>query len=339
VPLATTIFEGEVVRIEDLSPTFRRITLGGPGMADYGFSHHPLDQRFKLIIPPGGGDPVFDAASFIEENAEGDFGWYKAWLQIDEDLRGTMRTYTVRDWRDAERELVVDMVLHTDEDGHSGPAAQWAMDARVGSKLHLVGPSRHAPDGRGAIAFEPGGARELLIAGDETAVPAIASILEHLADVDDQRADGGVRGRALLEVPTADDVLDVRAPKGMEVVFLPREGKDVGALLRPAVEDAVRADPVVAEETAQRSAAHAAEVELEDVDIETGILWDVPVALTTSAHGSTSEIEQGDRPFYAWIAGESAIIKGLRRYLVREVGVDRKQVAFMGYWRIGKAEG
>ncbi|HEX6474009.1 MAG TPA: SIP domain-containing protein, partial [Candidatus Limnocylindria bacterium] len=44
------------------------------------------------------------------------------------------------------------------------------------------------------------------------------------------------------------------------------------------------------------------------------------------------------RPFYAWIAGEAAVIRELRRYLVRDVGIDRKQVAFMGYWRRGKAE-
>ncbi|WP_162149045.1 SIP domain-containing protein, partial [Arthrobacter sp. H41] len=29
---------------------------------------------------------------------------------------------------------------------------------------------------------------------------------------------------------------------------------------------------------------------------------------------------------------------GLRRYLVRDVGIDRKQVAFMGYWRQGRSE-
>jgi iron complex transport system ATP-binding protein len=60
------------------------------------------------------------------------------------------------------------------------------------------------------------------------------------------------------------------------------------------------------------------------VDIDQVILWE-----TTA--GST-------RPFYAWMAGEAAVIRGLRRYLVRDVGVDRKQVAFMGYWRAGKAE-
>jgi NADPH-dependent ferric siderophore reductase len=43
-------------------------------------------------------------------------------------------------------------------------------------------------------------------------------------------------------------------------------------------------------------------------------------------------------PFYAWIAGEAGVVKDLRRYLVRDVGIDRKQVAFMGYWRKGKAE-
>ena len=41
---------------------------------------------------------------------------------------------------------------------------------------------------------------------------------------------------------------------------------------------------------------------------------------------------------YAWIAGEAGCVKELRRHLVRGVGIDRKQVAFMGYWRHGKAE-
>ena len=46
----------------------------------------------------------------------------------------------------------------------------------------------------------------------------------------------------------------------------------------------------------------------------------------------------GAMPFYAWIAGEAGVVKEMRRYLVRDVGIDRKQVAFMGYWRQGKAE-
>ncbi|XNN89399.1 SIP domain-containing protein [Curtobacterium flaccumfaciens] len=55
------------------------------------------------------------------------------------------------------------------------------------------------------------------------------------------------------------------------------------------------------------------------------MLWDVPAPVD-------------ERPVYAWIAGEAGCVKELRRHLVRGVGIDRKQVAFMGYWRHGKAE-
>ena len=54
-------------------------------------------------------------------------------------------------------------------------------------------------------------------------------------------------------------------------------------------------------------------------------LWDVPEDARPSG-------------LYAWLAGESTIITGLRRYLVRERGVDRRGVAFMGYWKAGRPE-
>jgi NADPH-dependent ferric siderophore reductase len=60
-------------------------------------------------------------------------------------------------------------------------------------------------------------------------------------------------------------------------------------------------------------------------DIDSGILWEVP--------GRPA----GDG-FYAWLAGEAGVIKTLRRLLVSEIGIDRRQVAFMGYWRAGRAE-
>jgi NADPH-dependent ferric siderophore reductase len=251
-----------------------------------------------------------------------------------------MRTYTVKRWRDAERELVVDMVLHIDEGGHSGPAAQWAIDAVPGSRLHLIGPRRGMSEGsRGAIEFERGNARELLLAGDETAVPAILNILDHLADLDEEGVP--VRGRALLEVPCVDDELAVRAPDGVEVHWLPREGAEVGTLLEPAVHEAVAADAALLAEVRDARASDSsddAREELPDVDVDQVILWEVPHVLTAAAHGSGTEVAEEDRPFYAWIAGEAGVIKRLRRYLVREVGVDRRQVAFMGYWRQGRAE-
>ncbi|MYR43155.1 siderophore-interacting protein [Streptomyces sp. SID5910] len=41
---------------------------------------------------------------------------------------------------------------------------------------------------------------------------------------------------------------------------------------------------------------------------------------------------------YVWIAGESGRVKELRRHFVRERGVDRRRVTFVGYWRQGLTE-
>ncbi|WP_106125309.1 siderophore-interacting protein [Pseudosporangium ferrugineum] len=42
-------------------------------------------------------------------------------------------------------------------------------------------------------------------------------------------------------------------------------------------------------------------------------------------------------PFYAWAAGESALATGVRRHLVGDRGVPRSDVAFLGYWKHGRA--
>ncbi|MCW2576010.1 MAG: sidE [Modestobacter sp.] len=72
-------------------------------------------------------------------------------------------------------------------------------------------------------------------------------------------------------------------------------------------------------------AASAAGQDPEDVDLDGGILWEVP--------------EAGVDGCYAWLAGEAGMVKKLRRRLVRDLGVPRTVVAFMGYWRLGAAEG
>ncbi|RYE76509.1 MAG: siderophore-interacting protein, partial [Myxococcales bacterium] len=55
-----------------------------------------------------------------------------------------------------------------------------------------------------------------------------------------------------------------------------------------------------------------------------------------SSSGESTTTQESDELF-AFIAGESAMVTNLRRALVKEVGVDRSQVAFMGYWRRGVA--
>lgn len=333
---SVTCLDGEVLRIQDLGPTFRRITFGGRGMADFGVAGPALDMRLKLVIPPAGvgEDERFDLPGLVGRATEPGMSWYREWLQVPEAERGVMRTYTVRAWRDAERELDVDLVLHTDTDGHSGPAAAWAQHAVVGDRLHILGPHREYTGDTGAIEFAPGASRDLLLAGDETAVPAIVSILSSLP--------AEATGCALLEVPRAEDIQDVPAPAGLDVRWLVRGDTGVGTRLEDAVHEVVRTREAAGEHWGHGDAEPGAgdEAELEEVDIDTAILWEVPQRLTAAAHASGPEDDvDAARRFYAWIAGEAGVVKALRRYLVREVGVDRRQVAFMGYWRIGKAEG
>ncbi|WP_329420784.1 siderophore-interacting protein [Streptomyces sp. NBC_01268] len=45
----------------------------------------------------------------------------------------------------------------------------------------------------------------------------------------------------------------------------------------------------------------------------------------------------GEAP-YVWVAGESGAVKALRRHFVRERGLDRRRVTFVGYWRKGLSE-
>jgi NADPH-dependent ferric siderophore reductase len=56
------------------------------------------------------------------------------------------------------------------------------------------------------------------------------------------------------------------------------------------------------------------------------LVWEVPEA-------------RDDDGLYAWLAGEASAITTLRRHLVKELGIDRRRVAFMGYWKLGRAEG
>jgi NADPH-dependent ferric siderophore reductase len=146
-----------VTSIEPLTPRMTRMTFSGPGLGEIGTWP---DQQLKLLFPrPGGSAHVSDAP---------DVGtWYQAYMAMPEDERPWMRGFTVRSL--VEGVLTVDFVLH----GDNGPASAWAASAQVGDVLGRFGPS---PD----YARPLGTADLLVFAGDETALPAIASLLELL---------------------------------------------------------------------------------------------------------------------------------------------------------------
>ncbi|WP_349814885.1 SIP domain-containing protein [Curtobacterium sp. MCJR17_043] len=66
--------------------------------------------------------------------------------------------------------------------------------------------------------------------------------------------------------------------------------------------------------------------------------WNSRTSTWTTRCSGTSRARTTTCPSTPGSRGEAGCVKELRRHLVRGVGLDRKQVAFMGYWRHGKAE-
>ncbi|TDC65414.1 siderophore-interacting protein [Actinomadura sp. GC306] len=250
----------DVRRSERLGPDMVRIAFGWdpPGGSGAAFVSAGRDQRFKLFFP----HPHQDAP-LLPESAGGDT-WFADWRAMDPAERAIMRTYTVRDTRPGEFD--VDFALHAN--GTSGPAAAWADAARPGDRIAALGPT--GPD-NGGYDFRPPPGAPVVMAGDITALPAIAGNLASLP--------AGTAARVWIDVPDPADRQELPTAADADVTWV-----SPGGLL-----DAVRA----------------------------------------------AELPYGA---YAWIAGESAEVKALRRHLVRERGLDRRAVTFTGYWRRGASE-
>lgn len=316
------MFPVRVRAVRRLSPSFMRLTFTGPdldSMADNG-----NDQRLKMILPlPDHG---------LDGLPRGD-NWYAAWRRLPDALRNPVRTYTVRHVRATDREVDIDMVLHGTEHGEvCGPAAAFAARAQPGDEAVLLGPDAGFAGRHGGMEFRPPSAGSpLLLAADETGVPAVANIVRTLPP--------DAVGKVVLEVPHPDDRFDLAAPSGVEVRWAARGGAGHGSHLLSMVCTAnlpgstsvtnVRATAVAdAKGTAlQRLAVGTTGGEPTEAD---DLLWEVP---EDSPRGKGCDVWP-----YAWVAGEASTVRAIRRHLVNDLGYDRRAVAFMGYWRMGRAE-
>lgn len=192
----------QVLRRELLSPHLVRIVLTGDQFD--GFSANGCTDTYVKVYfakPHLGLTPPFDLAALRQTLAP-------------EDLPVT-RTYTVRAVDPVARTLTIDFVVHGDE-GLAGP---WAANAQPGDDLTFSGPG-------GAYAPNPD-ADWHLFAGDQAALPAIASALEALPDT--------ATGLAFLQVADAAEILQLTTPPGVEVRWLFGHGP---ALLADAVDAA-----------------------------------------------------------------------------------------------------
>ncbi|WP_290057627.1 siderophore-interacting protein [Amycolatopsis solani] len=192
----------EVTAVHRPTPRTVRVTFTGEGLGE--LPAWP-DQQLKLLVPPPGRPVRLPAAG-------GDvLRWYQAYLEIPEAERPVMRSYTVRDrGRDT---IDVEFVLHP---GAVGPATEWARSAAPGQVLGRYGPDE-------AYRRPVPTADTVLLAGDETALPAIATLL---SEVDN----------ALVFVEVADAAEEQALPN---VRWVHRDGAEHGAKLVESVREAV----------------------------------------------------------------------------------------------------
>ncbi|WP_406104549.1 siderophore-interacting protein [Micromonospora globbae] len=258
-------YTAEVAGVRRIGASTIRVTFGGPDLA--GFAGGGRDQSVSLFLPhPGQAAPVVP----VEEGED----WFGAYRALDPDVRAVMRSYTVRAQRPESAEVDIDFVSH----GDTGPATRWANRARQGDRVVLLGPA--VPENRSVCFQPPDDTGLILLAADETALPAVGGILDWLP--------AGARVRAFVEVPDAADIQRLPTEAQAEVSWIVRGATPPGSGL---LVDAVRAARLPA----------------------------VPTP-------------------YAWIAGESSMVRALRRHLVNERGIDRRRVTFSGYWRRGASE-
>ncbi|MEK1932156.1 MAG: siderophore-interacting protein [Pararhizobium sp.] len=189
-----------VISAERLTPNMARITLTGDDLA--GFVSAGYDDHVKLCLPLAGQElPVWPAigpdAPALPEGA----------------VASPMRDFTPRRHDAARGELVFDFALH-----EVGPATEWAVAARPGSRLGVGGP-------RGSFVVTDDFEWYLLI-GDETALPAIGRRLEELRP--------GVKTIVIAAVAGSEEEQTFETETALETHWLHRplsQARDPSALL------------------------------------------------------------------------------------------------------------
>lgn len=258
-----TLRRVSVSRVEDITPALRRIVFTGDelgaftrdGMELPAFTSTGFDDSIKLFFPyPGEDEPVLP----VQKHGT---------IEIPKDPRPIGKDYTVRAFDESTTgrpELTVDFVKHG-----VGVATNWAYRCTPGDTMHFAGPptSSALPD-----------ADWLLVVGEDTAIPAIARLLENLPE--------DARAQVFIEIAVASHRAPLRQLPGVHVTWLPRGGQPAGTttLLTDAVED----------------------------------------------------MDWWEGRAFAWIGGESGPVKHIRRHLIAERGMDKKNIDFTGYWRRGE---
>lgn len=182
-----------VTRVKQLTPHMVRVTFTGDDLAAFGWNGPAA--HIKIIFPEDGQlEPA---------------------MPTPDGPRPTrIRTYTPRRFDASVPELDVEFVLHG-----VGPASNWAAQAQEGQVVVVAGPGRN-------YQIDPV-ADWLLLVGDDTAVPAISSILDALPTT--------AKAFALLEVSDALEERELSSPAQVEVSWLHRGDAQPDVVLEQAL--------------------------------------------------------------------------------------------------------
>ncbi|MER6444382.1 siderophore-interacting protein [Streptomyces venezuelae] len=202
-----------VLRVSDVTPGMRRVTLGGPQL--HAFEHAGLslpalrtegfDDHVKFFFAEEGREPVLPRqnVSSLDWPSEG---------------RPISKDYTPVRFDPVAGEIDFDFVRH---DG--GIASSWAQQAAPGQVTWIAGPKMSHS--------HPEGADWLLVIGDETALPAIGRWLDEMPE--------GIRARVFIEVGEESHRQELPTRAQAEITWLVRAGRPAGRsdLLERAVRD------------------------------------------------------------------------------------------------------
>lgn len=188
--------EMRVVSVANVTPMMRRVVLAGHDLARFAAG----GLHVRLLFPPSGITPP----QWPVNGEDGRPQWPQG------AARPAARVYTIRHIDMAKGEVAIDMVLHGSHDGDHAPGAGFALHAQPGDIVGMTGP------GGGSI----GEASRYILLGDETALPAIARLLETLP--------ASAEVAAFVEVADASEEQRLTSPTRLDLTWVHREGAEAG---------------------------------------------------------------------------------------------------------------
>jgi NADPH-dependent ferric siderophore reductase len=175
-----------------------------------GFADAAPTSHLKVFLPADGQD----APNLPEFASDGV-------ARAEDGPAPAVRTYTPRGYDPATRTLEIQFLLHGE-----GPASAWAQRAKPGDKLAVAGPG-------GRFSLEPA-ADYWWLAADESAIPAVATLLEALPEA--------TTVDVHIEVDGPDDEIEFPGPAKTTITWHHRRTGAFGEELAAAARDAVIPD-------------------------------------------------------------------------------------------------